>query len=248
MDKTYSNQIDALVERHRRAEGPLIKIANYAGGRVESIFSKLPKEFDVHLQRVIQTALDTSYDISGSVKSNTAKFKVPSYFHKLAVTLSGGLGGFTGLPGSIAELPITITTMLASFQKIAEEYGFDRDEVETRLECLQIFSMGGPLDDDRDIDLSFLSARFALRGEILSNLIAQASSRISVVISHKLGAQAVPVLGAVSGAALNFTFMSYYEEMAHVRFTLKKLQNCNENRNTFEDFIFAYKRSKKKML
>ena len=244
MDKTYSDQIDALVERHQRAEGPLIKIANYAGGQVESILSKLPEEFDGHLQRVIQTALNTSYDISGSVKSNTAIFEVPSYFHKLAVTLSGGIGGFTGLAGSIAELPITITTMLASFQKIAEEYGFDRNEAETRLECLQIFSMGGPLDDDQDIDLSFLSARLALRGDVISNLIAQASNRIAVVISHKLGTQAVPVLGAVSGAALNFTFMSYYEEMAHVRFTLKKLQNCNENRNTFEDFIFAYKRSK----
>ena len=155
MDKTYSNQIDALVERHRRAEGPLIKIAHYEGGRAGSIWSKLPEEFDSHLQRVIQTALDTSYDISGSVKSNMAIFEVPSYFHKLAVILSGGLGGFTGLAGSIAELPISITTMLASFQKIAEEYGFDRNEAETKLECLQIFSMGGPLDDDRDTHLLF---------------------------------------------------------------------------------------------
>ena len=92
--------------------------------------------------------------------------------------------------------------MLASFQKIAKEYGFDRNEAETRLECLQIFSVGGPLDDDRDIDFSFLSARLALRGDVISNLIAQASSVIVVVISHKLGTQAVPVLGAVSDVRL----------------------------------------------
>ena len=46
MDKTYSDQIDALVERHQSAEGPLIKIANYAGGQVESILSKLDSAFN----------------------------------------------------------------------------------------------------------------------------------------------------------------------------------------------------------
>ena len=36
-------------------------------------------------------------------------------------------------------------------------------------------------------------------------------------------AQAVPVLGAVSGAALNAAYLGYYREMARIRFALMRL-------------------------
>ena len=36
-------------------------------------------------------------------------------------------------------------------------------------------------------------------------------------------AQAVPVLGALAGAALNAAFIGYYREIAHVRFALLRL-------------------------
>ena len=66
------------------------------------------------------------------------------------------------MPGALAELPITITTMFSSFQKIATQYGFDPDEAETKMECINIFSMGGPLDVDDDNELSFITARLGL--------------------------------------------------------------------------------------
>jgi hypothetical protein len=33
----------------------------------------------------------------------------------------------------------------------------------------------------------------------------------------------VPVLGAVAGAATNYAYTSYYQEIAHVQFGLRKL-------------------------
>lgn len=113
--------------------------------------------------------------------------------------------------------------MFGSFQKIAESYGFDRSDPETKLECLKVFSMGGPLEEDDDLDLSFATAKLGLSGPTVSRIIAKTSQRLSVAISQKLGASAVPVLGALSGGALNYAFISYYEEMAHIRFRLKKL-------------------------
>jgi len=57
------------------------------------------------------------------------------------------------------------------------------------------------------------------------------------MITQKLGSQAVPIIGALTGAALNYTFMSYYEQMAHIRFKLKKLQYENPDKNPLSDFV-----------
>ena len=83
--------------------------------------------------------------------------------------------------------------------------------------------MGGPLEEDDDLDLSFATAKLGLSGQAVSNIIATASQRLSVVITQKLGSSAIPILGALSGGALNYAFITYYEEMAHIRFRLKQL-------------------------
>ena len=44
-----------------------------------------------------------------------------------------------------------------------------------------------------------------------------------MVLSQKLAAQTVPVLGAVAGAATNYAYTSYYRDMAHVHFGLRRL-------------------------
>ena len=243
MDEEYLEEIAALVKRYQDAEGPLMKLANYAGSQIESVLSNLPDGFEKQVQTVVKVALDTAYEASGAISSSSFAPATPSYFHKVAVTFSGAIGGVAGLPGAVAELPVTITTMFSSFQKIAEEYGYDPQEPEIKLECIKIFSMGGPLRKDDDIDLSFVSARLGLQGEVVSQLISKAAQKLAVVISQKLGSQAVPIIGAVTGATLNFTFMSYYEEMAHVRFALKKLQEENPTKNSLEEFANSYEHS-----
>jgi uncharacterized protein (DUF697 family) len=42
-------------------------------------------------------------------------------------------------------------------------------------------------------------------------------------MGQKLAAQAVPVLGAMAGAATNYAYTTYYQEMAYVHFGLRKL-------------------------
>jgi len=43
------------------------------------------------------------------------------------------------------------------------------------------------------------------------------------VLGQKLAAQSVPVLGAAAGAATNYAYTSYYQQMAHVHFGLRRL-------------------------
>ena len=77
--------------------------------------------------------------------------------------------------------------------------------------------------DDDGADLGFLSARVALSGRAMQAVIAKVAPRLAVVLGQKLAAQAVPVLGAVAGAATNYAYTSYYQDMAHVHFGLRKL-------------------------
>ena len=57
----------------------------------------------------------------------------------------------------------------------------------------------------------------------MQNLIAQVAPKLGIVLGQKLAAQAVPVLGAVAGAATNYVYSGYYREMARVHFSLRRL-------------------------
>jgi hypothetical protein len=138
-------------------------------------------------------------------------------------TAMGAAGGSGGLPTAIAELPVTTTVLLRAIQGIALEHGFDPADEAVRMDCLQVFAASGPLERDDGADVAFLAARVSLTGASVRGLIAKLAPRLSAVLGQKLAAQAVPVLGAVAGAAVNYAFTSYYQQMAHVYFGLKRL-------------------------
>ena len=98
----------------------------------------------------------------------------------------------------------------------------DRSE-NVQFDCVHVFSAAGPLSDDDGADLGFLAARVTLTGKAMQSLIAKVAPRLAVVLGQKLAAQAVPVLGAVAGAATNYAYTSYYQDMAHIHFGLRKL-------------------------
>ena len=82
------------------------------------------------------------------------------------------------------------------------------------MDCLKVFASGGPLAGDDGVDTSFLSARLVVNGASLHALIARIAPRFATVLSQKLAAQTVPLLGALAGAGINYAFMGYYREMA----------------------------------
>jgi hypothetical protein len=53
---------------------------------------------------------------------------------------------------------------------------------------------------------------------------AQIASRFGVVVTHKLAAQAVPVIGALGGAAVNHAFINHFQEIARAHFTVRRLE------------------------
>lgn len=210
-------EITALAVRYRRANGPVMRLVNRLGGSFEDQFALVPETLRGQIEDTVARALELAYGMAG--RAPDLGPRVPM----AAVMASGAAGGVGGLATTLAELPVTVTVILSAIRSAAREAGLDPDEPWVRAECLRVFGSGGPLANDDGIDTSFLTARMTLTGAALQNLIAKIAPKLAVVFGQKLAAQAVPILGAVSGAALNAAFLSYFREMAHVRFALLRL-------------------------
>ncbi len=210
-------EVAPLARRYKRANGPVIRLVNRLGGTLESQLSALPQSVRGQIERLTAQALETSYGIAARAPDLGTRAPL------MAAVAAGAAGGAGGLATAVAELPVTVTLFLNTIRSVAREAGLDPDEDWVRAECLQVFAAGSPLARDDGVNTSFVASRLALTGSAVQNLIGTIAPRLAAVLGQKLAAQAVPVIGAVSGAALNAAFLSYYREIARVRFELVKL-------------------------
>lgn len=210
-------EIAALAHAARRANGPLMSLVNRLGGGVERQMALLPPQIRAELERVTAQALMAAHGLAGLGGEGDGRGTLA------AAMATGAAGGAGGMLTSIAELPVTITLILRAIRAEARAAGFDPAEEGIRAACLEVFAAGSPLAGDDGVNTSFLSARLTLTGPALQKLIATVAPRLAAALGQKLAAQAVPVLGAVSGAALNAAFLRYYRQMARIRFQLMRL-------------------------
>lgn len=220
-DPALMAELDALARRHRAAGGIGMTVLTYVGGSAEGLVAKLPQGVRDGLEGATERALHIAFD--AAARSRGAVPDRADWVNTAIATAMGVAGGAGGLPGALAELPFTVTMLLRAIQGIAAEHGFDPASEEVRMECLRVFASAGPLSKDDGADMAFVGARVTLTGASVNSLIARVAPRLSAVLGQKLAAQAAPVLGAVAGAAVNFSFTSYYQEIARVHFGLKRL-------------------------
>jgi hypothetical protein len=212
-----AGEVADLARRYKRANGPVMRLVNRLGGTLEGQLSALPEGVRSQIDRLTAQALETSYGLAGRAPHLGERGPM------VAAIATGAAGGAGGLATVVAELPVTVTLFLNTIRAVAREAGLDPDEDWVRAECLQIFAAGSPLAQDDGVNTSFVASRLALTGSTVQNLISTIAPKLAAVLGQKLAAQAVPVIGAVSGAALNAAFLSYYREVARVRFALLKL-------------------------
>jgi hypothetical protein len=153
------------------------------------------------------------------------------WLHKAMASASGAASGFLGMPGLAVDLPVTTTLILRSIAEIARESGEDISTDDTRRACLEVFAFGGPVISDGDgsqtddeAERGYWAARMALNFLPTERLVVQAARVFGGAISQKILAQAVPGVGAVAGGSLNYVFMTYYQQMARVHFTVRSLE------------------------
>lgn len=215
-------ELDRLAARMRGASGVGLQLLNLVGTQAENMLEMLPNPVRAGLERATAAALEQSFNAAAATRGG--RIADASDWLTRAITLgTGAAGGFGGLPSALAELPVTTTVILRAIQTIADEHGFDPALPEVRAACLRTFAAAGPLDDDDGTDLSFMTMRLSVTGPAIHGLIAKVAPRLAVPLGQKLAAQTVPVIGAAAGAATNWVFTSYYQEVARVQFGLMRL-------------------------
>jgi len=210
-----------LARRHRAAGGVGLQVLNLIGGQAETLMERLPHQvrrgLDDATERALRVALQAARQSRGVVPDQKG------WLNSAAATAMGAMGGAGGLPTALAELPVTTTVLLRAIQGIAAEHGFDPNDPDVLADCLTVFASAGPLADDDGANMAFLSTRVTLTGTAVHGIMKSVAPKLATVLGQKLAAQTIPILGAAAGAATNYAYTSYYQEMAHVHFGLRRL-------------------------
>ncbi|MCF6252238.1 MAG: EcsC family protein [Methylococcaceae bacterium] len=219
-------------------------VSQIIGMPIEKAMSALPGHWSNIVSRITKKALEKALD-AALYSLNKKSSKPKNKTHKLLVSVSGAVGGSFGITALAVELPVSATIMLRSIADVARSYGEDLDDLDSKMACLTVFALsgGGSMKGSEAADTSYYAVRsfltkalgdtanhiavhgFSKEGApVLVKLVNAVSARFSVPVSGKLLAQSIPVVGAVSGASVNWLFIKHYQKMAKAHFSIRSLE------------------------
>ena len=221
------------------------RISNLLGTPIEKGFGYLPAKWKGLVQSATEKSLQKA--LSFAVQTMDVKKRPASSdkTHKLLVIAAGAGGGSFGLPALALELPVTTTIMLRSIADIARSEGEQISQLETKLACLEVFALGGSAKSDDGTETGYFFVRATLAraiseatqyiaekglakegAPVLVRLIAVLASRFGVIVSQKVAAQAIPLIGAAGGALINTIFIDHFQNMARGHFIVLRLERA----------------------
>jgi hypothetical protein len=218
------------------------RLSEALGRQIEQFGKMLPNDMGNVIDKAAEAAIRAAFNTAlRTLRPNGTGDK--RGLHKAVVTLSGTLGGAFGVATLPIELPFSTIVMLRSIAAIARASGEDLTQPEVALACLQVFALGTGKENQLYLEGSYFSvrsllaksvteaARFAFdRGlteeaaPVLLRLVSQIATRFGVVVSEKVAAQAVPLIGAAGGAAVNYAFIDHFQSLAQGHFTVRRLE------------------------
>lgn len=217
-------ELDRLAGRARMANGGLMRAVAWFGGLIENRLEALPDPVKDAVEAATEAALLRACGLAGRVAAHPLAPDLGRHGHLAAVIATGAAGGAGGIASTIPELFVTVPVLFGAIQRVARAAGFDPQDEAIRRECLMVFAMGLPGDArDDGINTGFLAARVMIRGTTMQGIIAMVAPRLAALLSQKLAAQAVPALGSLTGAGVNYAFARHFQAVAEVRFGLMRL-------------------------
>jgi hypothetical protein len=205
----------ALAALHRR-DGLVVRAADLlglVGTRMLHPFG-ITRDHPV-LTTIAKAALERAYDIAILGIDMPIARAAPSLPF---VAASGIAGGFAGPAGFVPDALFTTLMIMREIARTARDAGEDLSTEAGRAACIHVFSL-------REGDeAGYLSARFALQGTAARTLLAGVAARWGMVLGEKFAAQALPLLGAAAGAALNTAFLTHYRRLARAHFSIRRLE------------------------
>ena len=224
--------------------GLAARLTNMVGKPIELIGYALPASASQAITAATSKALEMALEVA--LRSMHQAPRAGSQrLHKALAVASGAAGGAFGLATLPIELPLSTIIMLRSIAEIARSEGEDLSDPEAALSCVQVFALGGrPGSADASESGYFAvrgmlaksvtqAARFVVErgaveegGPVLVRFITQVASRFGLVVTQKLAAQAIPLVGALGGASVNYAFIEHFQEVARGHFTVRRLERA----------------------
>ena len=223
--------------------GLSIRLINLLGYPIEGVIQALPKRIGQAIGNTATKAVGTAFYVALSTMDKKRHGRPFRWTHRVMVFVSGAVGGFFGLPGLIVELPVSTALMLRSIADIARSEGEELSSIDTHLACITVFALGGRSRSDNAADTTYYLARAAVtrtlseaaefitqRGimeegaPIAIRVMANLASRFGVIVTDKIAAQMVPILGALGGASINLLFINHFQAVARGHFIVRRLE------------------------
>lgn len=220
------------------------RLSSVLGKPIEVLGQALPPVLSRTIARATDSALMAALKVALSTLPNGPS-SASNRLHTFLAAASGAVGGALGLSTAALELPVSTTIMLRAIAEIARQEGEDLSDPEAALSCVQVFALGGRSSSDDAAESGYFAVRAALAKSVteaarylaergflekgapaLVRFAAQVAARFGIVVSQKIAAQAVPVLGAIGGAAVNAAFMDHFQSLAHGHFTVRRLERA----------------------
>jgi hypothetical protein len=220
------------------------RLTNMVGKPIELIGYALPASASQAITTATSKALEMALAVALRTMHHTPRAG-SQLFHKALAIASGAAGGAFGLATLPIELPVSTIIMLRSIADIARSEGEDLSDPEAALSCVQVFALGGRPDSGDASESGYFAvrgmlaksvtqaARFIVErgvieegGPILVRFITQVASRFGLVVTQKLAAQAIPLVGAIGGAAVNYAFIEHFQEVARGHFAVRRLERA----------------------
>jgi hypothetical protein len=230
------------------------RIARIAGRHMGFAGVPLPPQFramaTLAAERALSAALNVALtSLEGAPQRDTTRL------HRRLAAVAGGVGGAVGLASLPIELPVSTTIMLRSIADIARNEGENLRHPDTGLACLEVFALGEH-PEDNVLEGGYLAVRSLLAKSVtdatrfvaargvakegapaLVRLVSQFAARFGVVVSQKAAAQAVPIIGAVSGAAINLAFTEHFQTLARGHFVMRRLERIYGEESVRREYL-----------
>ena len=243
-EKEYTDLRQAVA--YLEKTGLFMRITDYVAQPIDALLNFLPKIVTRNLDGLVSSTLTRLLEVAvKTLGKNTAR-EAASRRYKLAGGISGAIGGAFGLPALALELPVSTGIILRAIADIARSQGEDIHQAESQLACLEVFALGGRNVGDDGRETGYYAVRAALAkavsdaakyiaekglaeksAPVIVRMIAQLASRFGAVISEKLAAQAVPLIGALGGALINLVFITHFQRVAKGHFIVRRLERIH---------------------
>jgi hypothetical protein len=236
--------LEALRRAVRSLERPGLaaRLTNIVGKPVELIGYALPSFASEAIASATSKGLGAALKVALRTLPE-APLAGSQFFHRALATASGAAGGAFGLAALPVELPVSTVIMLRSIADIAQSEGENLSDPEAVLSCVEVFALGGRAGSADASESGYFAVRGMLaktvseaarfvaeRGviregaPILLKFVTQVAARFGLVVTQKVAAQALPIVGALGGAAVNYAFIEHFQDIAHGHFTVRRLE------------------------